>query len=308
MKKNILFYFFILSFVFVSTFTLTISWGLQNPTRFFQRESVLAKTDSKEDLLEISPIPVFKDDGVLMSELTAQSVLAVDLDSGGILFEKDPFKPLLPASTTKIVTALVAMDYYPLSQILSVGKVTVDGQKMHLVPLEKITVENLMYGLLVASANDAAEVLAQNYQGGRQVFIEKMNRKIKNLGLKNTHFVNPSGLDEEGQVTTAIDLLKIANYAMENPFFRKVVATKEIVVESIDAHEKHRLTNINQLVGEVDGVLGVKTGWTENARENLVTYLERDGRRLMIVVLSSTDRFGETKALINWIFENYAWK
>ena len=149
--------------------------------------------------------------------------------------------------------------------------------------------------------------MAQNYTGGRELFIALMNKKAKDLGLTNSHFSNPVGLDSVDQYSTTKDLIIISKVAMNNPVFAKIVGTKEKLIKSVDGRFTHRLTNINRLLGEVDGVKGVKTGWTEIARENLVTYIERDNRKIMIAVLGSQDRFGETKELIDWIFTNYSW-
>lgn len=253
------------------------------------------------------PIPLLSDNSS-QPILTASSVFANDIDSGLTLFEKNAETPILPASTTKIVTALVAMDYYLLDDVLTVGKISVTGQKMRLVEGEMIAAKDLLYGLLIFSANDAAEVLAENYPGGRDEFISSMNRKAKKVNLSNTSFTNPTGLDGGDHYSTAKDLVRAASYGIQQPFFAEVVATAEKVVTSIDGKFVHNLTNINELVGEVDGVLGVKTGWTENAQENLITYINRDDKRIMIALLGSEDRFNETKQLINWIFESYRWE
>jgi len=295
-----------ISFVFIGFFSLSL---------FSRRSDVYSKhsTTTQSSVLASSDeytykvIPIFSELSSFPI-ISAQAVLATDLESGISLYEKDPDAPLFPASTTKMVTALVTMDYYPKDQILRVGSIKVEGQKMGLVFEEEIRVEDLLYGLLIFSANDAAEVLAQNYSGGRATFIEAMNLKVEELGLKNTHFSNPTGLDGNGHMTSARDLVQIAEFAMKNKDFSEIVRTKEKTVKSLDGRITHRLVNINELLGTVDGVLGVKTGWTENARENLVTYLERDDKKIMVSVLGSQDRFGETKELINWIFENYDWK
>lgn len=252
-------------------------------------------------------LPVKKLDSAF-PEFSAFSVLAVDVDSGVILYEKNPEIQVLPASTTKIMTALVAMEAYDINQILSIPQIKTVGQKMNLVLNEQITVRDLLYGLLVASANDAAEVLAYHYPlGGRQGFIARMNQKAKEIGMKDTYFVNPTGLDEIGHLSTARDMVTLSIYAMQNDFFASVVGTKEIIVESVDKKHKHRFSNINQLLGMVEGVLGVKTGWTENAKENLVSYVQRDGRSVSIALLRSNDRFGESEKLIEWIYQNYSW-
>jgi D-alanyl-D-alanine carboxypeptidase len=239
--------------------------------------------------------------------ISAQSAYVRDLDSRQVLYEKDSDNPHLPASTAKMVTALVAMSYYPEDTVLTVGEFSVDGQKMGLQEGEEITVEDLLYGLLIYSANDAAEVLARNFPGGREFFITSMNSKVKDLGLEKTYFTNPAGLDGKGQVTTARELVQVAEYAMQNDRFAEIVGMKEKTVTSIDGGFLHELENTNELLGEVPGVLGVKTGWTASARENLVVYINRDGRRIMVALMGSQDRFGEAKELIGWIFENYQW-
>ena len=311
--KNNFFYLLLLSFVFISSCALALS-GV-NPVRQIVKE---------RPQRALTPLPVLVGDSAFPI-VSAQAVLAIDLNSGVTLYEKDPDKPLLPASTTKIVTALVAMDYYPDDSVLEVKKIEVDGQKMGLREGEKIGAKELLYGLLIYSANDAAEVFAENFCApqspersrmgevgscGREAFIVAMNAKAKQLHLDNSYFTNPAGLDSDGNhiVSTARDLIRVAQVAMEKPRFAEIVKTKSITVKSYNGKISHRLFNINELIGKVDGVLGVKTGWTENARENLVTYLERDDHRIMLAVLGSQDRFGETKELINWIFANYQWQ
>ena len=297
MKNNLL-YLSLLAFVLISTSALALSNNLDNlVTYIFPEKNVKA----------YSLLPILKD-GAKYPILSAQSVMAIDLASGVTLYEKDSSKTLLPASTTKIITALVALDSYNLDQVLKVGKVNVVGQKMGLVSGEQLLFSDLLNGLLIYSANDAAEVLASSHPGGRELFIALMNKKVKDLGLNNTHFSNPTGLDNGAQYVTARDLIVVSKYAMKNPIFAKIVGTKEITVKSVDGRISHRLININKLLGSVEGILGIKTGWTENARENLVTEVSRNGKGVIIVVLGSSDRFGETTELIDWIFENYIWE
>ena len=295
-KRNFLFLVMV-AFVFISSSALSLS---KTGLGFFKKVSGVSEK-------VFSPVPLLTGTAAFPI-ISAQAALAVDTDSGVTLYEKDPDKLLLPASTTKIVTALVAMAAYPDDAVLEVNNIKVEGQKMGLVSGEKMKVQDLLYGLLVYSANDAAEVLANNYPGGREAFVEAMNAKAKELHLENTSFKNPTGLDGNGHVTTARDLIRVATLAMKNPEFARIVGTKQTVVRSENGKIVHKLTNINELLGVVEGVLGVKTGWTENARENLVTYIERDNKKIMIALLGSQDRFGETKELIDWIYSNYAWK
>lgn len=290
---------YLLIFVFLFVSASAISFSDQKTTaQPSVKELVKKRYEIKPFLSENARFPIF----------SATSIYAIDLDSKTSLFEKNPNTPSLPASTAKIMTALVSLDFYPLDAALLVGKVNVEGQKMGLKQGEKIAVDGLLKGLLIFSANDAAEVLASNFPGGRDLFIAKMNLKAKELGLEKSHFINPAGLDGAGQYTTAKDLVKASDYAMQIPYIAKIVAKEEENVRSTDGNSIHRLKNINRLIGKVDGVLGVKTGWTENARENLVTYVERDGHRVMIALLGSQDRFGETEELIDWIFKNHSWQ
>lgn len=246
--------------------------------------------------------------GLSFPIISAQGAVAIDLDSETTLYEKNPDIPMLPASTVKIVTALVAMEQLPMSQIVRVNGTQVEGQKMNLVTGEELTIRDLIQGLLVFSANDAGEVIAESYPGGREEFVKAMNVKAEQLGLKNTRFTNPTGLDGINQFTTANDLIRVSRYAMQDPVFAEIVGKKSIEIQSIDGTIVHRLTSTNQLLDRVDGVLGIKTGWTESAQENLVVYVERDGRRIMLALLGSQDRFGEAEKLIEWIFTNYEWR
>lgn len=241
--------------------------------------------------------------------LSSKAVFAVDVASGSVLFAKNPDEPLLPASTTKIVTALVSLDHYNLDDILTVGKTSVAGSTMGLLQGEKITVLNLIYGLLISSSNDAAEVLAANYPGGRDNFIAAMNRLADNAALTETHFTNPTGFDSYLHFSTARDLADLAIYAVnKNPIFASIVSTQSSTVTSFDGGIRHELVSTNKLLGKTPGVIGVKTGSTANSGESLVTLVDRDGHKVMIVMLGSHDRFTETEALIEWIYSSYSWQ
>jgi len=256
---------------------------------------------------EVSAMPVLKE-GKTVPILTAQGVIAADMDSAVILYEKNPDLKLFPASTTKIMTALVVMELYNLNDVVTVNHEKVIGQNMKLYPGENISVYNLLQGLLIFSANDAAEALANHHPIGREGFVSAMNQKAQSLSLTNTHFVNPTGLDDVGHFSTARDLVRLSEVAMRNPVFAEIVGTKQKMVSNKENTYNHNLTNINELLGKVEGVEGIKTGWTENARENLVTYVNRDGKRIIIALLGSQDRFGETTKLLDWIYDSYVWQ
>lgn len=240
-------------------------------------------------------------------DLTAGSALIIDIDSAVILYEKNSTQRLAPASTTKIMTALVALDEYQLNDILTVKTVEKTGRVMGLKSGERIILENLLYGLLVHSANDAAVTIAENYPGGREKFISSMNKKAQQLNMNNTHFENEDGLEQDNHYSSSIDLARLASYALSSPSFTQFVETKRITVTDVEKKETHQLESVNKLLGEIPGLYGVKTGWTENAGECLVAAVERDGHKIITVVLKSQDRFGETVKLINWAFANYKW-
>jgi serine-type D-Ala-D-Ala carboxypeptidase (penicillin-binding protein 5/6) len=242
------------------------------------------------------------------SEITATGVVILDADSGVYLYKKNENMLLSPASTTKILTALVALDAYKLDDVVTVQNIVNDGQVMGLLSGEKITVENLLYGALIHSGNDAAYALADHYPGGVPAFVAAMNKKAKEIHLENSTFTNPVGYDDPAHQMTAIDLSRLARVALGNKTIVKMVAIPAITISDVTHTYFHSLKNVNQLVGKIPGVSGIKTGWTENAGENLVTLVERNGRKIILVVLKSADRFGETVKLIDWVFANYEWK
>jgi D-alanyl-D-alanine carboxypeptidase len=195
------------------------------------------------------------------------------------------------------MTALIAIEEYPLDKILTAeGVSAITGSKMKLEEGETITVENLLYGLMLPSGNDAAHVLSENYPGGKEAFVKRMNVRARNLRLENTHFVDPAGFENENY-TTAFNLSRLASYAMENKVFRKIVSTREKSVHDTSGQLVHELKNLNALLG-INGVNGIKTGFTEEAGGVLVTSVEQEGKEYIIVVLNSSDRFEDTQAII----------
>jgi D-alanyl-D-alanine carboxypeptidase len=235
-------------------------------------------------------------------EVSAQGIYVVDLPSFTPILEKNSRTRFLPASTLKIITALVAYDIYKPSQIIEVKKTINEGQLMDLKIGEKITVENLLYGTLVHSGNDAAYVLADNY--GYEKFIKLMNEKAKKLSMKNTHFTDPTGLKENNQYSSPFDLALAARELLKNPYLAKIVSTKEIIISDVDFKYFHKLTNVNKLLGEIQGLGGLKTGYTQEAGENLVSFYKKNGHQYLIIILKSEDRFADTEKIINWINEN----
>jgi|CXWL01.1.fsa_nt_gi D-alanyl-D-alanine carboxypeptidase (penicillin-binding protein 5/6) len=239
--------------------------------------------------------------------VSAQAIYIIDPDTGTTIYEKNGDLFTYPASTTKLMTALVALKTYFLDQVLTVRSAAgASGQTIDLSKGDQLTVENLLYGLLVDSGNDAAVTLAENYPGGYTQFILKMNEEAKRLGLTSTHFANVAGFENPDHFTSARDLTSIANEAIKNAVIRKIVSTKAITISDITGKRKFHLESTNKLLG-FNGVKGLKTGWTPESGECLITLVTREGRSILVTLLNSTDRFGESARLINWVYDNYTW-
>lgn len=239
----------------------------------------------------------------------ARAIIVKDLITDTTLFQKDVNLSVPIASTTKIMTALVASEYFSQNAVLTVSKsVNIPGSRVGLFNGEDLTFRSMLYGMLLNSGNDAAFAIAENYPGGVLGFVSAMNKKALTLNLKNSHFDNPAGFDSPNHYSSASDLAKITEEALKNANLARIFATKETNIVSLDKKYTHQLYNLNKLLSQVQGVLGVKTGTTEEAKENLVTLVERDGHRILLVVLGSNDRFGETTKLIDWTYSNFAWQ
>lgn len=238
--------------------------------------------------------------------LTAKAAYILDPVTQTVLYRKNPYLRLPPASTTKLMTAFVALREYDPQAVVTVKDADRSvGQTANLVSGEEITVENLIKALLITSGNDAAVALAQNHPLGYAHFVTLMNQTAADLNLKSTHFTNVSGIEEPDHYSTAADLTVLAQEVIRQPLIGDIVATKNAVVTDISGLYRHPLTNINQLLGTIDGVTGIKTGWTQAAGECLITRVERNGLSLIITVLGSNDRFGETTKLIDWAYQNF---
>lgn len=236
-------------------------------------------------------------------DITAQGSIIMDADSNVVLYSKNPDLRFSTASTIKIMTALVALDHFKLSDVLNVYDFAFEGSVLGLFQGEQMSFENLLYAMLLPSANDAAITIAENYPGGEKAFVEKMNEKAKLLKLYNTHYSDPAGLADSGDYTTPFDLARLASLSIKNPEFRQIVGTKEKVITDITGASVYDIKNLNILLG-TDGVNGIKTGYTEEAGQVLVTSKVEKGKTLIIVVMGSTDRFEDTAKLLNLITNN----
>lgn len=235
--------------------------------------------------------------------ISAHSALMYDLTTKRTLYEKNSHEKVPMASLTKIMTAIVALEHPKSDDRYTVyGENLVGEDSMGVLPGEVFTLKELLYGLMLKSGNDAAEVLASNHSGGREDFLRIMNEKAGSMGLSDTHFSNPSGLQGDGeQYTTAQDLLVITKYALENfPDFAEVAATSEHTLPATATHQEYYLLNETNLLTTYPGVKGVKTGYTPEAGMCLVTFLDYKDHKIIGILLNSENRRQEMKDLLDY--------
>ncbi|MCX6806254.1 MAG: hypothetical protein NTY56_02330 [Patescibacteria group bacterium] len=253
------------------------------------------------------PQPKAKPDFKKFNTMASQALI-YDTDSGVKLLEKDIDSPKPIASLTKLMTALIIMEDHKPSEIVTVGKLPILGledQKMGLVEGEEIEVGELLKALLIYSANDAANALAIYDSESIENFSIKMNDKASQWGLTKTKFEDPSGLSPNN-TSSANDLLKIANILSVNDTFKNITSTAYTKVSNLSG-KSYDITTTNKILG-LGGVVGMKTGFTLEAGQCLITAAQRNGRRIITIVLNSPDRFQESKNMVEWSFKNYIWQ
>jgi serine-type D-Ala-D-Ala carboxypeptidase (penicillin-binding protein 5/6) len=245
--------------------------------------------------------------------LTARAALLMDAATGEVLFQREPDEQLPPASTTKVVTALVVLESgRPLTEMLTVSKTAsrVPSSKLYLKPGQKMSIRDLLYALLLTSANDAGMVLAEGIGGSVEHFSEMMTKKAHDIGAVNSHFVNPHGLTSPEHYSTARDLALIFKYALKNPTLREIVLTKASSVSSVPVGRKPKPRQImvrshNRMLWNFDGALGGKTGYTLAAQKCFVGAAARNGATVIISMLGSQDLWGDSTKLLGYGLENY---
>lgn len=315
----------------VSAF-LMMAMLLTSPLFFWPEESSTPPT-AELTLLQPAPVPVLtaieasssgqrevpltqitQTSDQLLNTLTASSVYVSDEASGAILLSKNPDTRLYPASTTKIMTALVAREAYYLNQVMTVKEEALtQGNTMGLLPNEQISVNQLLQGLLIASGNDAAFVLANNYPEGYQGFVAAMNQKASELGLSHSYFTNPSGLDAPQHQMTARDLTILAREVFKDEYLAEIMDTTTLTVTNTTGQFSHPLSHTHELLYTDQTAIGGKTGTTEGAGQVLVTKFRRPDvsgqeREILVAVMGSLDRYGDTRKIIDWVMANYTWQ
>lgn len=237
--------------------------------------------------------------------VSAKSAILVCADSGQVIYSKNDKEKLPMASTTKIMTAILALEYSKSEdkkvQITN-DMIRVEGSSMGLMPGNVLTLENVVKGMMMCSGNDAANTLALSISGSREEFANLMNEKAKQIGMNDTNFVTPSGLDNENHYSTAYDMALLANYAMNNENFRNIVSQKSIRVPFIEPKESHTYQNHNKLLKTYEPCIGIKTGFTKTAGRCLVSAAIKDNKKLIAVTLKAPSDWDDHKKMFEYGF------
>lgn len=237
----------------------------------------------------------------------AQSAALIDVTSGRILYSKDGDKELRIASLTKIMTAIVAIEQGKLDDKVKVSSTAFakEGSSLYLKLGEEMTLENMLYGLMLRSGNDAASAIAEHVGGSEEGFVLLMNKKAEEIGLKHSHFMNPHGLDADGHYSTANDLARLTAYALHNPVFKRIVATEDKSAPNPNESWEYSWHNKNKMLRLYEGADGVKTGYTKKAFRCLVSSATRNGQQLAAVTLNDGNDWNDHARMLDFGFENF---
>ncbi|HEY8393118.1 MAG TPA: D-alanyl-D-alanine carboxypeptidase family protein [Capillibacterium sp.] len=255
------------------------------------------------------PLIYLPDDGS-KPRINAQAAILVEAVSGMILYAKNEHERRPPASTTKIMTAIVTLEKGDPAEVVTVSPkaARTGGSSLWLKAGDRITLRELLEGVMLRSGNDGSVALAEHIAGSEQAFAELMNRKAREIGALNTNFRNPHGLTAPNHYTTAYDLALITRYGFGNPEFTRIVGAREEAIEWYQGVKTRQVRNTNRLLWSLAGADGVKTGTTNKAGYCLVASATRDGRRFIAVVLNSPDRWGEAACLLEYGFDHFELK
>lgn len=242
-----------------------------------------------------------------VSAMSASSAIVLDAENGRVLYEHNAYEKRSMASTTKIMTAICALEYGNLEDVVTVSAkaAAVEGSSIWLNTGEKITLKSLVIGLLLSSGNDAATAIAEHISGSEEEFAKVMTQKAREIGVTDTQFKNPHGLDAEGHYTTAYDLATITSYALKNPIFAEIVKMQSATIEWEGHSWGRTLSNHNKLLKLYDGCDGVKTGYTKKTGRCLVSAATRDEQQLVVVTLNDPDDWNDHMTLLDRCFAEF---
>ena len=291
----ILFLILVLNLFWLPTFSF---WKIYPKNNFItQNDQLLNIQTTNTPIIKLANQPI----------LNSNHYILIDVNTNKILTSKNINQRIFPASTTKLATVVTALNLYPLDEIITVDQIYDQGKTMELQLGEKITVKSLVQALLVYSANDSAFTLANHYREGVTGFVSQMNQLMSKYNLTNTHFTNPDGIHNDNHYSTVYDLSQLGRLAIQNSTVRDVVKNKSITITDVTGQIKHEITTTNELLGVVPEVIGLKTGFTNEAKGCFIGLLNINGNLVISVVAQSDDRFQDTKILINWLKQNVSW-
>lgn len=261
--------------------------------------------NTEKEIIESATTPT---EEIKFPNTNSRACVIIDRNTNAVLYGKNENQKRKMASTTKIMTATIIIENCNLNETVEISKKAAGtgGSRLGLKAGDKITIRDLLYGLMMRSGNDSAVALAEYAGGSIEGFAKKMNQKASDLGLNNTHFETPHGLDSDEHYTTAYELALLSNYALNNKIFAQIVGTKEYTI-TINGYPK-QLSNTNELLGNLDGVYGIKTGFTNGANRCLVTACKKNNMDIICVVLGADTKNFRTQdsvKLINYIFDNF---
>lgn len=289
---------------FLIIFLLIALVGLTLPSY----SSIKAKNNSSNNTIldfDHPEVPISPNDKI--RNITTSNYILVDVATNKIIAGQNENGRIYPASTTKLATALTALNIYPLDEVITVKELYTEGKVMELQVGEKISIRSLIDALLVYSANDSAYNLSNYHLDGSVGFIAKMNDLMKTYGLKNTNFTNFDGIHNENHYSTVYDLSQLGRISIKNPIIREVVKKEKLTVTDITGQIRHDLVSTNELLDKVPEIEGLKTGWTPEANGSFIGLFNIRGHELISVVASSTDRFADTTKIIDWAKSNITW-
>ncbi len=243
---------------------------------------------------------------VLPPSVSAQNAIVIEQSTGKVLYEKNSRQKAYPASTTKIVTALLAIESGSLDRVVRVAGAAegVEGSSIYLAAGERMPLRDLVYGLMLRSGNDAAVAISCFVDRSTEAFVQKMNERVGEMGAMDTNYVNPNGLYDDNHYTTTYDMAIIAREAMKNPEFKEIVGAKSWVADRGEGKYNH-FYNKNKVVFEYPGGTGIKIGYTKKSGRTLVASAERDGMELICVVMNAPDWFNDSYKLMDYVFESF---
>lgn len=262
----------------------------------------------ESELDNFAPVSTDSKDNLKEPSTNSKNIIALDRKSLTVLYEKNAYTEVSMASTTKIMTAIIVLENCDLTETVEFSKeaATVRGSCLEVSTGTKMSMQDVLYGLMMRSGNDCAVAISEHISGSVENFAELMNNKAKELNLSHTHFVTPHGLDDENHYTTAYELAILTDYALKNEKFKEIVNTKTTTISVNDT--PRTISNTNELLGNLEGVYGVKTGFTFNAGRCLVSSCNRNGMDIIVVVLGADTKNQRTRDsinIINYIYDTF---